>query len=504
MVTVEPGQRAGDEKTAHLVAAVIENERAPVLVRPLAGISMLVKVSAVELGQGEGVAREVRRHPVKDHADAALVQVVDKPREILRRAVPVRGGEEPGHLVTPRTVEGMLRQGQDLDVRVAHVDGVVGQRRGDFAVGQRPLRILDDAPPRSEMDLVDGDGTVQLSGRCGALFEPGGVAPLVAARIADNRRIVRGRFEPGGIGIRLQPDETAAVPDFELVHFALAQAGHEEFPDPGRPEQAHRMKAAVPAVEIADDRDPAGRGCPHRERHALDPVHRAQLGAELVVDPVLVAFVEQVEILLAERRQEGIGVGELADLAAVEPGAEDIAEDVRLPRDENFEEPLGRQLVHRPPRRAARHQRRLLSRVNHRALGGLADECPHHHADAAAVFGRVHPQQVVGTALLGIEEGFEVGLGDFHGTTLLCAGDAAGLGHSQPSSQQRKGRGRPVGRVSPDAPGGTGTTRLPLHLSARALASASISFFRRSSSALTCVLIAGRSAAPAAFARAKM
>jgi hypothetical protein len=67
---------------------------------------VLVQVGAVELGQREAVAREVGRHPVEDHAEAALVQVVDEPREVLRRAEPVgsidAGDDSVFFLLMPR------------------------------------------------------------------------------------------------------------------------------------------------------------------------------------------------------------------------------------------------------------------------------------------------------------------------------------------------------------------------------------------------------------------
>ncbi len=49
-----------------------------------ARVFVLVERGAVEAGQGVGVAGKVRRHPVEDHADALLVQVVDEIAEVVR------------------------------------------------------------------------------------------------------------------------------------------------------------------------------------------------------------------------------------------------------------------------------------------------------------------------------------------------------------------------------------------------------------------------------------
>ncbi len=55
---------------AHLVAAVVEDQRAPVPVLALARVGMLVERGAVEAGQAVGVFGEMRRHPIDDDADA--------------------------------------------------------------------------------------------------------------------------------------------------------------------------------------------------------------------------------------------------------------------------------------------------------------------------------------------------------------------------------------------------------------------------------------------------
>ena len=134
----------------------------------------------MRLRQGEAVPRKMGRHPVDDHADAPLMQVVDQPGKILRRAVPVGGRKEAGDLVAPGAVERMFRHREELHVGVTHLGGVVGQHRRQFAVGQRPFRILDHPPPRTEVQLVDGEGPVQLTRAGGPLLEPHVVAPGVA------------------------------------------------------------------------------------------------------------------------------------------------------------------------------------------------------------------------------------------------------------------------------------------------------------------------------------
>ena len=89
---------------------------------------------AVEISQAVGVGREVRRHPVEDHRDAVLVQVIHQIHEILRRAVARSGGEIAGGLVSPGTVEGMLHHRQEFDVSEAHASGIFGEARRGLAI----------------------------------------------------------------------------------------------------------------------------------------------------------------------------------------------------------------------------------------------------------------------------------------------------------------------------------------------------------------------------------
>ena len=85
MVVAQPVQRAREQEVADLVAAVVEDERSPVGVHAATRVVVLVERGAVEAGERAGVAREVRRHPVEDHADAALVQDVDELAEVVGR-----------------------------------------------------------------------------------------------------------------------------------------------------------------------------------------------------------------------------------------------------------------------------------------------------------------------------------------------------------------------------------------------------------------------------------
>ncbi len=161
VVGVEPVRGARGQEAAHLVAAVVEDRAAPVGMESLARIGVLVQVRPVEVGEAVLVVGEVRRHPVEDHADARLVQLVDERHEVLGVAVAARRREVARRLVAPRAVERVLHDRQQLDVREAEPRDVLDERGGEIAVSEQPLGIVGRAPPRPEVDLVHRERRVE-------------------------------------------------------------------------------------------------------------------------------------------------------------------------------------------------------------------------------------------------------------------------------------------------------------------------------------------------------
>ncbi len=302
VVLLQPEQRVGDEEVADLVAPVVEDERAPLLVRPPARVLVLVEGAAVEAGERPGVAGEVPRHPVEDHPDATLVEAVDQDPEVVGSAEPGGRRVVRRHLVAPRAAEGMLGHGHQLDVGEAHVLDVGGQLGGELTVGERPVALLGAPAPRRQVQLVDGEGPVEPVPGV-APSHPLAVTPPVAA-LGHHAR--RPRRLLGGEGERV--GALAEVPlggeDLELVALPGTDAGHEQLPDPRRAERPHRVGAAVPAVDVAHHPDRAGVGSPHRERgprHPLvDPGVRPQHAPEVTV----AALADEVEIELAQGGRE--------------------------------------------------------------------------------------------------------------------------------------------------------------------------------------------------------
>ena len=178
VVFVEPEHGARHEEAAHLGAAVVEDVRFPVGMESLARVGVFIKVCAVEVSESVRVGGEVRGHPVENHSDAVLVQVVDQVHEILRRAVAGSRREVSGGLVSPGTVERMLHHGQELNVREAQLANIFGEPRSSLAIGERTVVLFGDAHPGAEMDFVDGLRRAQ-GVASGAILHPVVIAPSI-------------------------------------------------------------------------------------------------------------------------------------------------------------------------------------------------------------------------------------------------------------------------------------------------------------------------------------
>jgi hypothetical protein len=135
VVLLDPEKGVGAEEGGDLGALGVEGEGAPLVVLAAARIGVLVEAGAVETREAVGVFREMRGHPVHDDAEAGAVGGIDEVAKIVGRAETRGGREKAGDLITPGAVEGMLGDGQQLKVRVAHFADVGDELVGDLAVG---------------------------------------------------------------------------------------------------------------------------------------------------------------------------------------------------------------------------------------------------------------------------------------------------------------------------------------------------------------------------------
>ena len=159
MIALAPEQRVSEQEVNNLVPAIIEDQRAPILVRAFPGIFMFVETRAIETRQCPIIPGKMRRNPIDNDSDTCFMQRIDEKLKIIRRSVPAGRGKKAGHLVTPRWIKRMLRHRHEFDVREPHFLDVLDQRLGQFAITKRfSLRFF---APRTQMDFVNANGRVQ-------------------------------------------------------------------------------------------------------------------------------------------------------------------------------------------------------------------------------------------------------------------------------------------------------------------------------------------------------
>ncbi|MCY1224032.1 hypothetical protein D9M72_361740 [compost metagenome] len=294
VVLVEPEQPRRHEEAAHLGPAVVEDAGVPLRMKALARIGVLVQVRAVEVPEPVLVGWKVRRHPVEQHADALLVQVIDEVHEVLRRTETRGGREVAGGLVAPRAVERVLGHGHELHVREAHLVHVGGQPVRDFAVAEK-LAVL--ALPRAQVHLVDRLRRIErvaLAARRHPFVVAPGVGQVADARGGGRRWL---RAERDGVGL---VDRVVAVVRTDAVLVGVACRGSRCVPVPdARAVRARRERIGVarPAVPVADHRDRRGVGCPHRE--TCTALFLVEVAAEQVVQPGVGSFPKKVDVAFA-------------------------------------------------------------------------------------------------------------------------------------------------------------------------------------------------------------
>ena len=145
----------------------------------LARICVLVERRAVEARQREVVLRKVPGHPVENHADAGLMARIDERAEIVGRAEPARGREEPGDLIAPGSLERMFHHRHELDVRETHPRDVRHELGRKLAPRERPKTLDRVAAPRAGVHLVDRHRRVEHGAAFVALGHPLLVLPRV-------------------------------------------------------------------------------------------------------------------------------------------------------------------------------------------------------------------------------------------------------------------------------------------------------------------------------------
>ena len=203
MIFVIPEQRIADQEVLHFILRIIKDLRAPVRVLPHAGISIFIRRRTIEIREAERIFRKMRGHPVQNHADAMLVQIVDQILEAQRRAVTAGRRIISGYLIAPGAIERMFGNSHELHMRIAHPATVFHELFCIFFIREKAVlirRIL--LLPAAEVAFIDGQRIAERILLC-PFFHPGSVVPLIAVDIRGAAGIARPQFRSECIRICL-------------------------------------------------------------------------------------------------------------------------------------------------------------------------------------------------------------------------------------------------------------------------------------------------------------
>ena len=333
----------------------------------------------------------MRGHPVDHDTDPLLVATVDEVFQFVRRTVARRRRIVADGLVAPRTVERMFGHRHQFDVGEAEVLHIRNEPVREFAVREPAHALFRHTAPGPEMDFVDADRFLERVERA-ALLHPLAVFPLVAVRVVDDRRSARPQFRLERVRIRLLREEPVVALHLELVEVTRLQLRNEDFPKARAASVLHRMVAAVPAVERADDAHADGVRGPDREVHAFDAVNGHRVRAHFFVGAVVRALAEQVHVKIGDLQREAVRIVHLPDVA-VEPGHPQAVPEGLPPVEHDFEESILVRPLHR--------MRRVV--LQHFDLGRVGLE----GSDDRVLACRVHAQDAVGRTVGALHDGFD-------------------------------------------------------------------------------------------------
>ena len=157
-VPFEPEQRIGGQKIAHLVAAIVINQRIPIRMTALPRIGVLIEAGAVELRERMRVSRKMAGHPIEDHANPGGVKTPHQFGEAGGGTMPRGRRIEAGGLITPRAVERMLHHRQKFNVGKAGFLHIGEEAIGEFQPIQKTTVVV--TAPGACMHFVNRHRTV--------------------------------------------------------------------------------------------------------------------------------------------------------------------------------------------------------------------------------------------------------------------------------------------------------------------------------------------------------
>ena len=306
MIFFHPEQGIGNQVVGNLGPAVIIYQRSPMGVSALPGVFVLIKAGAVKIGKAVGIPGKMGRNPVQNNADSRLVQLVDKPHEILWRAVPGCGRVIADHLISPGAVQRMLHHGHQLHMSIAHILYIRNQPLRNVPVICVYLALLR-LYKGTEVQLIDADGHVPVL-KLLPFLQKTGILPDKALQICNHGGGFRAQLGRVAVRVCLQIGQPGFQLQLKFIVVPGLCPGNENFKNTGVPKPSHLVNPSVPAVKIPHCADSQGRGRPHREIGSLYAVQLHGMGPQLFIDGIMDSVFELICILFGNQRFISVGL----------------------------------------------------------------------------------------------------------------------------------------------------------------------------------------------------
>ena len=120
MELFKPEHGIGNQEALNLRAAIIEVRRTPFPVLGALLVVRLIKRLSIEVAQSLLIFAKMSRYPVHDDSDAILMCLVNEITEIIRLTVAARHRKISRSLIPPGTIERMLTERHELNMRIVH------------------------------------------------------------------------------------------------------------------------------------------------------------------------------------------------------------------------------------------------------------------------------------------------------------------------------------------------------------------------------------------------
>src|SRR6202166_2194936 len=134
------------------------------------------------------------------------------------------------------------------------------------------------------------------------------VAPFETIEVEDQRGCLDSVLPIESERVAFQDDLPKAGSHFNLVMSSFRHTWDEDLPDPSFDPFSHGMAPAVPAVEITYDADALRIGGPDGKSRTCVPVDLGQVRAQFLVDIIVVTFLVEVHVQLAENGTIGVRI----------------------------------------------------------------------------------------------------------------------------------------------------------------------------------------------------